>query len=208
MKFSCVATVLAGTLLFVGCGTQQSGGVAVVDLDRVANELGRSTVMLQQLQLQQNGLNQKLAAVKTSLEAQLNEKIEELPEEPSEEETANFLKLKRNARIQLAGYKQKASNSLGQLKNSAIQGFRSEAMPAAREVAKERGLSVVLTSNDAVVFTFDDAVDITDEVIARLAQNQPSQPAAQAPLKPTPAPAQAKAPAKPKATAEKPADTK
>ena len=196
MKFSCVATVLAVTLLSVGCGTQQSGGVAVVDLDRVANELGRSTVMLQRLQQQQNGLNQKLASVKTSFEAQLTEKIGELPEEPSEEETAKFLNMKRNANIQLASYKQKATNALGQLKNSAIEGFRAEAMPVAREVAKERGLSVVLTVNDSVVFAFDEAIDITDDVIASLQKSAPTAPVvATAPLKTTPVESAASTPA-------------
>ena len=187
MKMSFVTTILAATVFSMGCGSERTGGVAVVDLDRVANELGRSTVMLQRLQQQQNGLNQKLASVKTSFEAQLTEKIDELPEEPSEEETAKFLNMKRKANIQLASYKQKATNALGQLKNSAIEGFRAEAMPVARAVAKERGLSVVLTSNDSVVFAFDEAVDITDDVIAQLEKTAPKS-TRPAPLKTTPAP--------------------
>jgi len=188
MKMSCVATVLTATLLTVGCGTERSGGVAVVDLDRVAKELGRDTVMLQQLQQQQNGLNQKLASVKTSFESQLTENFEKLPEEPSEEEAAKLLTMKRNANIQLATYKKQATNALGQLKNSAIAGFRAEAMPIARDVAKERGMSVVLTTNDSVVFAFDKAVDITDDVIARLEKTAPkTSAAAMAPLKTTPA---------------------
>jgi Skp family chaperone for outer membrane proteins len=188
MKMSCVATVLTATLLIAGCGTERSGGVAVVDLDRVANELGRSAVMLQRLQQQQNGLNQKLASVKTSFEQQISENFEKLPEEPSEEEAAKLLNMKRNANIQLASYKKQATSALGQLKNSAIAGFRAEAMPIARDAAKERGMSVVLTTNDSVVFAFDKAVDITDDVIARMEKSAPKTSAvAMAPLKTTPA---------------------
>lgn len=187
MKMSCVATVLTATLLTVGCGTERGGSVAVVDLDRVAKELGRDTVMLQQLQQQQNGLNQKLASVKTSFEAQISENFEKLPEEPSEEEAAKLLNMKRNANIQLATYKKQATNALGQLKNSAIAGFRAEAMPVARDVAKERGMNIVLTTNDSVVFAFDKSIDITDDVIARMEKSAPQAvPAPVAPLKTTP----------------------
>lgn len=173
MKMSCVAAVLSATLLSVGCGTstEPAGGVAIVDLDRVAKELGRDTVMVQQLQQQQSGLQQQLAEVKTSFEQQLAESFEELPETPDEEQTKKLLTMKRNANIQLATYKQQASNALGQMKNTVISQFRTEVLPVARAVAMERKLSVVLTSNDSVVFTYDRAVDITDDVIARLHQS-------------------------------------
>ncbi|MCH2204093.1 MAG: OmpH family outer membrane protein [Fuerstiella sp.] len=202
-KMSCVATVLTASLLTVGCGTQHSGGVAVVDLDRVAKELGRDVTMVQQLQQQQTGLTQKLAAVKSSFEKQLTETFEELPETPDEEQTKQLLNMKRNANIRLATYRKQAGTALEQMKNSVITSFRSEAMPVARDVAKERGLSVVLTSNDSVVFTFDKTVDITDDVIARLETTTPMLSSApQTPLKTAPTPAT------PKVTAAAPAETK
>jgi Skp family chaperone for outer membrane proteins len=140
---------------------------------------------LQRLQ-QEVGLNQKLASVKTSFEKQLTDSVEKLPETPSEEEAKTLLNMKRNANIQLASYQKEASSALGQMKNSAIAGFRAEAMPVARDVAKERGLSVVLTSNDSVVFAFDEAVDITDDVIAQLQKTAPKR-TVPAQLKTTPA---------------------
>jgi Skp family chaperone for outer membrane proteins len=194
MKMSCFATILAATVFSMGCGSERTGGVAVVDLDRVASVLGRDAVMLQQLQQQQLGLNQKLASVKTSFKKQLTDSIEKLPETPSEEETKTLRNMKRNANIQLATYQKQASSALGQMKNSVIAGFRAEAMPVARDVAKERGLSVVLTSNDSVVFTFDEAVDITDDVIAQLEKTSPKS-AMPAPLKRTPAATTPKEPA-------------
>jgi len=186
MKMSCVATILTATLFSMGCGSERTGGVAVVDLDRVASALGRDAVMLQRLQQQEVGLNQKLASVKTSFEKQLTDNFEKLPETPSQEEAQTLLNMKRNANIQLASYQKQASSALGQMKNSAIAEFRAEAMPAARDVAKERGLSVVLTTNDSVVFAFDEAVDITDDVITRLEKNTPKS-TMPAQLKTTPA---------------------
>ena len=173
MKMTWIATVSVASILTVGCGKQQTGSVAVVDLDKVASALGRDAVMLEHLQKQQDGLNQKLVSAKESFEQQLTESFEKLPEEPSEEQTQQILQMKQKANIQLASYKQQATNALGQLKNSAIVKFRKEAMPVARRIATEQGFSVVLTTNDTVVFTFEDSADITDEVIAELRKTAP-----------------------------------
>lgn len=216
MKLSCVATLLTVTLFAVGCGTDKSSGVAVVDLDRVASELGRDAVMVRQLQQQQSGLSQQLAAVKNNFEKQIAESYEKLPETPEEEEVKKLLNMKRNANIQLASYQKQASNALGQMKNSVIAEFRAEALPVARQVANERGLAVVLTTNDSVVFAFDKSVDITDAVIAELQKTAPKRSttladASQKPaLKAPPAPKTGETtPAKPQQSTDKvPAETK
>ncbi len=173
MKMSFTVIALTVTLFTTGCGREHTGGVAVVDLDRVAKALGRDAAILQQLKQQELDLNQKLSSVKTSFEKQLAETFEELPEEPSPEEAQKLLNMKRNATIRLASYQKQATTALAQMKSSAISEFRAEVMPLARRIAKDKGLSVVLTSNDAVVFTFDESVNITDEVIVELKKTAP-----------------------------------
>ena len=46
-----------------------------------------------------------------------------------------------------------------------------------QEVAAERGLSVVIPKNDALILTFEPTVDITDAVVKRLQAKQNREPA-------------------------------
>ncbi len=165
MMFSLFLAVAA-----IGCGSDepQLGSVAILDLDAVAKRLGRDLEMADSLQQRESVLNQQLAVVQTSFQNELNEKQSEFGVELADDETQELLGLRRTANLKLNSVRQKAQGNLARYRRSIVNQFREEAKPIARQIAEEKGVKIVLTKNDFVVFSFDSVIDITEEVIARM----------------------------------------
>lgn len=151
-------------------------GVAVVDLDEVAKQLGIDVALVKQINDGQASLNQQLRTLQTSLSEQFQEKVRVLKSNSlgngsnldSAAQKQQLAGLERELNLQLNQAKQTAQKELSVYRQRLIQSFRSEVVPVAREVAVERGLGVVITKNDTVLLAFDDAHDITAALIARL----------------------------------------
>jgi len=79
-----------------------------------------------------------------------------------------------------------------------VNQFRDRIKPAARRVAQERGLSVIVTKNDGFVFDYVSTADITDAVVDELLATAP---ATTAPAAPIPQPAAPATPQQSQATA-------
>lgn len=158
--------------------SKPNGGVAVVDLDEVARKLGRDSEMVQSVKSQGDELNRRLVALQQDAVRQLQEIRAGLGDEPSPEEAQEFLRKQRNAQVNLNQIKQQAEVALGQHRQQLVSKFRQDAKPIAQKIAKEKGFTTVVTRNDSVVFSFDDAVDITSEVIALMSAEAPARPAA------------------------------
>ena len=157
-------------LLILGCNNagEQSGRVAVVDLDQVAIKVGRVATIKTAVDKREADLNRQLASAKASYEKQLVEAKGKLGEEPSQEQQQQFAQLKLQANKQLKQIAQQAKQHLDQHRAQLRLQFRNEAKAVARQVAKEKGLSIVVTKNDSVVLVYDDAADITSDVVQRL----------------------------------------
>lgn len=175
---------LVAAALAVGvCGCDRSGrasanrpnigAVAVIDLDRVAQKLGRDVQMAQLLQQRQVALNEQLTAIKVSYEQEISEKQSQFGSAPSQEQTQLLSTISQQAGANLNRVQQQAKNDLNQHRAGLIQQFREEVKPVARQVALERGLSLIVTKNDNVIFDFASAVDITNDVIQRMQQRPP-----------------------------------
>jgi Skp family chaperone for outer membrane proteins len=180
------------TWSYLTSGTK--GGVAIVDLDEVARRLGREAEMSQSIQSAAGALNQRLTAVQKDAEGKLKAIQAELGTDPNPEEAQQFVRQARSAQIQFNQLKQQAQQQLGNHRRQLVSQFRQETQPVAAKVAKQKGFTTVVTRNDAVVFSYYDAVDITDDVIALMSAEAPARPA------PKPAPKQQTKPS------EKPAE--
>ena len=147
-------------------------GVAVIDLDRVAQALGRDKQMQQQVNSAQASLNDQLQQVRTTLLAEYHRKKATVDVQPSGKQKQQQLsELKQyDAQLgqQLNRTKQQAKVKLATYRNETIGKFRAEVKRIARLVAAERDMPVVLTKNDAVLFTFEAEADITTTVIERM----------------------------------------
>ena len=162
----------------------QAGGVAILDLDEVAKRFGCDKQMSTSIQQREVSLNQQLAAIKSSYEKQIAEKQQEFGATPTEEQEKLLTDIRRKAVASLNKVRQQAKSNLSQHGSLLIQGFRKEVKPIARQIAREKGLSIIVTRNDSVIFDYDTTVDITEGVIEKLLALQSKQtpvPATEAP---------------------------
>ena len=210
-----VALVLTGTAVWLtGCGMQLGspaassarGGLAVVDLDKVAAETGKNIDMKNVFQLQENSVKQQLARAQMSANSQLDAKAKEFGETPSDEQQKSLQQFRLNAGNVLGKLQNEASTRLGQARQDQIAKFRAEIKPLAQEIASKRGLSVVIPKNEGLLLSVDPGVDITDDVIKAYLNKRPAPTAPSTAATPTPIPAKSTAPAKTAAAMPKEAD--
>lgn len=159
-----------GLVLVLACGCNKSSPVAIVDLDKVAKELGIEQQMVGQIEKTQNNLNQQLTQHASSLQEQLNVRVSKMGESPTVAQNAELSEMKNRVKAQLASNKQVAQNSLNTLQLDLIRSFREKLQPVALRLAKDEGCKVVLSKNDTVVFAYDESIDITDKVIRELSK--------------------------------------
>lgn len=214
-KFGVCLALMGAAVGLTGCGMQfgssssSRGGIAVVDLDKVAAETNKSLEMKEQYELQENSYKQALlkfqADATTALKAKVKE-LEDKGDEVTEEAKREVGQFQLNANKALAQAQNAAGSKLGQYKQDQIAKFRAELKPILQETAAKRGLAIVIPKNDGLLLAVDPGVDITDDVIKAYREKKPapSAPAAQAAA--AKSPEAAKQPA-PKTTASKAADT-
>lgn len=212
-KFGVCLALTSAAVWLTGCGMQfggqssSRGGLAVVDLDKVAAETGRKFEMDQAFEVTKNSVNQQLAKLTNEardvLESKLKEaeaKAKELGEDAALEDKQKVGQMTLNARNNLAQVQTVAGNKLSEYKNVQIATFRNEIKPLLQEVSAKRGLSIVIPKNDGLLLAVDPGVDITDDVIKAYLAKRPT-PAAPAPAQPAAAPAATAA--KPETAAKK-----
>lgn len=176
-------------------GAKAAGGVAVVDLDEVARRLGRLDEIGGELRQREASLNQQLQAMQSSYRQQYQDKLNQLAQAPPEasvgrsEQEQQLQVVQQKMNVQLLQAKKQAQTNLNSYQLTLINRFRAEVKPIAQEVAAQRGFSVVVPKLDQVLFAFDPAVDITDEVARRMlvASRTPQTAAAAAPATQPPA---------------------
>jgi Skp family chaperone for outer membrane proteins len=190
----------AVALWFAGCGLKQGekpvaktekgvGGVGVVDLDLVAKRLGRDIEMQNAVQERLSSLNARLATLQESLKRLYDEKKEKFGDDATDEELRELEATQERMDAQLRESKQKAQNELAAFRQALVDQFREQARPVLREVAAARGLSIIIPKNDGLLLTVDPAVEITDDVAAKMpaaisdADEKPQKPAAAKPKK-------------------------
>lgn len=207
-KIGVCLALIGATISSIGCGTQSGGsssrgGIAVVDLDKVAAETGKSLEMREALQAQESAYKRELVTFQNMAETELQTRLKDIKEkgdEAPEESKREFMQIRQNASNILAQAQNKAGAQLGQLQQIQVAKFRADLKPIIQEAAAKRGLSVVIPKNEGLLLTVDPGVDITDEVIKAYQAKRLSTPAS-APTAAAPAPA-----ATAEKSAEKPAE--
>ena len=194
MRRDCIVPVICGLLLTAGeCDrgpepcletrngaasdeqtTRRPSGVAVVDLDEVAKQLGKDVTLAKAIRQGQDSLNQQLRDFQSTLKQKYRQKAEELEAEPAagqggpEARQQQLALLEGQFNLQLNQAQRTAQSELKAHQSRLVQRFREEVKPVAREVAAQRALGVVVTKNESVLLAFDDAHDITAAVVAKL----------------------------------------
>jgi len=155
--------------ILAGCSQESSqvGTVAIVDLDAVAKGLGEDLELGKAIVAKRKELAAELTVLRRKLDQEYKTMKEKLGEDPNEEQTKKLRSLKqkhaaiiRNAQLE-AEYKASAHN------NKLIGRYRAKARPVAKRVASRMGFAIVMLKNDSLL-SYDDAVDITNEVVAEM----------------------------------------
>jgi len=144
--------------------------LAVVDLDKVAKELGRDVKIKKALKNKEAELNKQLSTLQASLNAEYENRKLGIGGFASE---ADLRSLRNQIAVRLNRAQRQARTDLVRYKQKLVREFREEVKPVAREVAAARGLSIVIPKNDGIVLTFEPSVDITDTVAEKLRENSP-----------------------------------
>ncbi|MDF1753456.1 MAG: OmpH family outer membrane protein [Verrucomicrobiales bacterium] len=142
------------------------GGVAIVDLDAVAKELGVLEFIAVTLDNMKVAKDAELNKMQQNLQAQMNKAIKDAGDKPSEDERRKVALTNRELETQFQQARAKAAQDIQLEKLKLINNFRNDLKPHALTVAKKKKLHVVLNKVMPPVYAFDDSVDITVELTA------------------------------------------
>lgn len=200
--------VVTAAVSLTGCGqmgfspaTSAKGGIAVVDLDKVAAETGRDRQLANAIEAAQSSLNQSLQKSVNSANEQLTAKKKSFGEDLNDDQRKELSQMETFAVQKLSQFKNQAQVELQQFRQKQVADFRAELKPIAHDVAAKRGLSIVIPKNEGLLLSVDSGVDITDEVIKVLRTKRPMSPAAE----PDASAEKKEAAAKPQSNAKTPA---
>ena len=171
----------------------QSGGVAVLDIDAVARELGIEEKVRVDLVSMQNSLNQELQRTQAALQNQMLGVERAAGQNPTEEQRRQIVATNQQLNAEFNRLKSQAQNTLAQERVRLINEFRIQLEPYALKAAQAKGLEVVLMKVTPPVFTYAAEVDITEDTAKLAAEAGMKVEAAAAPA-PAPAPAPAATP--------------
>lgn len=166
MKILPTLCALAIALGMAPLAQAQNGGVAVLDIDKVAQELGVDQSVLTELKQIESNLNNQLAQVRTNLQTQMNQLEARAGQQRTQQIQAQLVQANRKLNADFNAVRQQAQNQLATARVQRINEFREELRPIALEAAKAKGLSVVMTLTPNL-YAHDESVEITDDVIAR-----------------------------------------
>ncbi|MCB1234109.1 MAG: OmpH family outer membrane protein [Verrucomicrobiae bacterium] len=192
MKNLLILTILAAFAALAPNGWAQKGGVAVLDIDKVAQELGVDKAVLGELQKIEADLNTQLGQIRTNLQSQMNQLEAQAGQQRTQQVQAQLVNANQQLNAQFNNVKAQAQNQLAAARIAKINEFREKLEPLALEAAKAKGLGVVLTKTPQV-YAYDEALDITDDTIKR-AKAAGLETKIEESAAPTPAPAPAAAP--------------
>jgi Skp family chaperone for outer membrane proteins len=172
----------------------QKGGVAILDIDEVARQLGVEEKVRVDLLNMQNSLNADLQRTQTTMQNQMNGVEKAAGENPTEEQQKQIFATNQQLNEEFNRIKAQAQQSLAQERVRMINDFRARLEPIALKAAEAQGLDVVLMKVTPPLFAYATSVDIT-QATTKLALDAGMQVTAPAETTPVTAPSGTVAPA-------------
>ncbi len=167
-KFFLIGALALSGLVSPSVVVAQQGGVAIIDIDQVARDIGADKEVLGALKQAQENLNAKLKETQSAMQKKFDEAVTNAGgDKASNEKKQQLAQFNQQLQNQFAQYKGQARAVLNQEQAKRVLAFRAMVSPVAMEIAKSKGFSVVLQKTEQVI-GFQEAVDITKEVSAKL----------------------------------------
>ena len=184
MKKLFLATL--ATFAFGLIANAQSGGVAILDIDEVARQLGVEEKVRVDLLTMQNTLNGELQKTQSNLQNQMAGVEQAAGQNPTEEQRRQILATNQQLNSEFNRLKSQAQQTLANERVRLINEFRIKLEPIALDAARAKGLDVVMMKVTPPVFAYAPSVDITSDT-AKLAMEAGMK--VEAPAAPAAAPA-------------------
>jgi len=185
LKRVLVLAIVAGAMVFAGCGEGGGGGsssgrVAVVDLNKIAEDIGQKSKIEEASQVRDRNLQISVRVLQQNVQAKLVALAKEIGDRPKAEKPAeptdaekklleewvgkmqNLERARLDAtnRIRQAYSQQRQANQ--QAMRAEIVKIRDRIKPLAQRIARDKGLDVVVTNSSVLVH--GESVDITAAV--------------------------------------------
>lgn len=161
-------TIFSTALILAACKPLNwTNQIAVVNLNTVAQELGRNDTITRDVQTANNKLNTQLEQIAKDLQTQIDTEKSKLGKTPNKEEEEKFIQLVQQANNQLNQTKQVALQKSQQFQNSLVAEFRKEVSEVAKQIAQKNGYQTVLAVDDSLLWS-DESIDITKEVVTEM----------------------------------------
>lgn len=146
---------------------QSKQSAAVVDLGAIASKLGSDKQIEAAIARRTGKLNEQLVLVRQQLENQIAVAEKRAAADPEGKQADAIEAVRTQAQRLMAEANHKAAANLKSYRMKLIAEFRQQSKAVASEVARERGISLVVAKNDALVLDYEKAIDITDRVVER-----------------------------------------
>lgn len=163
-------SVLLLPFLLAGCldsGAPPRGRVAVLDLERLANDTGFKEQAQKALKESETSLNAGLEKARQAAGEQVKVRRQQFGEVPTAAQQAELRAFVERTRQELLAMKSKANGQLGARRQQLIEELKEHVRPVAQAIATERGMDVVmLRTNNMLSYT--EVSDITSAVLAKM----------------------------------------
>lgn len=140
--------------------------IAVIDLNVVAEEIGARQKINDSLRVRETELSNQLSSFQEDLEGKLEAYRSGLSAESSEQDKAKLNEMLLQNRSLVAKQAQAAQAQLAGYHASLNQTLFDQVRPVAFQVARSRGLSIVMTTNQ--VYAASPERDITHQVVEEI----------------------------------------
>ena len=154
-------------LSLTACEMDNSGRVAVIDLDQIASVTGRDKVINESVQTFSKNQQVQLTTLRDQLRNNIEQEQKKLGKKPAKNKQEKVNQLTQTAELKLRQEVTKVEEAVGQLRVKLVMDFKKEVEPVARRVATQRGMSVIMIKQNGMLYVAP-AADITDGVIDEL----------------------------------------
>ena len=157
---------IAASFALVGCreSAPSQGGVAVLDLDRVAAALGWEQSFNDAMSAKDRTLTSQVEQTKLSLERELKDLQDSYGLEPTDAQRIQLAQFTQQANEQFQGLVNAARQETVTFRTQLINQFRERVRPFAEDVARENGFALMVLRTDPVYVILPEA-DVTGKVI-------------------------------------------
>ncbi len=184
LKRVLILAIVAGAMVFAGCGEGGGGGsssgrVAVVDLNKIGEDIGQTSEIEKASQVRERNLQISVRVLTQNVQTELMKQVKEIGDRPKPQgakpteaeqklidEWIGKMQNLEQARLNATNKIRQAYNQQRQANQNAIRAeinkIRDRIKPLAQRIAREKGLDIVVTSSSVLVH--GESVDITSAV--------------------------------------------